>query len=186
MVLALSGAEWTALAGVLSGAIVGVGGLAFSYFNGGRERAHAERLAEGQHEHDVQMRRSERFYTDRRETYLDLLRTLLILRDRVDLTEPFVTWGEMPEPPEPPSEDERRDLSARLIALGSEAVNQATRATYDKVREFYVAANGYRAARGSAGPGSETAASRLQEARQAANDAFDELDALVRNELATL
>jgi hypothetical protein len=166
VVLALTGAEWTALASVLSGVIVGVGGLAFSYFNGNQERVHSERQAEAQREYDTQTRRSERFYQDRRETYLDLLRTLLILRDRVDLTEPIVTWGEMPEPPEPPSEDERRDLSARFIALGSEAVNEAARSTYEKVRAFYAAVNGYRIARDSPGLDLEAASSRMMEARQ--------------------
>jgi hypothetical protein len=41
----VSGDQWIALAGVSSGAIVGVGGLFFAYFNGKAERAHGERLA---------------------------------------------------------------------------------------------------------------------------------------------
>ena len=43
--LALSGDQWLAFAGVLSGVIVGGGGLVFAYFNGKEERARARRTA---------------------------------------------------------------------------------------------------------------------------------------------
>jgi hypothetical protein len=43
--LALNGDQLLALAGVLSGVLVGGGGLVFAYLNGKSERQHGERLA---------------------------------------------------------------------------------------------------------------------------------------------
>jgi hypothetical protein len=171
---------------VLSGAILGVGGLVFSYFNGGKERAHARQLAEGQHEHEVRMWRSQRHYEDCRETYLDLLRALLIVRERVALTEPIITWEGMPEPPEPPPDDEWRDLRARVIALAAESVNEATNDLGDKVRDFHSSVIGYRITRDDPGGDLEAASTRMLAAREEVNTAFEELQTLVRQELAAL
>jgi hypothetical protein len=63
--LALSGDQWIALAGVLSGVFGFVGGYVFAYFNGKAERAHGERLA-----------RSGRLHEQRFAAYKEVARLL--------------------------------------------------------------------------------------------------------------
>jgi hypothetical protein len=63
--LALSGDQWFALAGVLSGVIGVGGGLVFAYFNAKEERSHGERLA-----------RSGRLHEQRFAAYREIARLL--------------------------------------------------------------------------------------------------------------
>lgn len=85
--LALSGDQWLALAGVLSGVLVGGVGLVFAYFNGKSERAYGERLA-----------RSGRLHEQRLAAYKEIARLLQRQRLYLVRTEPII--GPKPDPPQ--------------------------------------------------------------------------------------
>jgi hypothetical protein len=144
--------------------------------------------AKGQRDHDMRARRGDRHYEGRKETYLDLLRWSLVALERVFLTEPMVTYADMPEPPDPPSQDQWRDLRARVDALGSKEVGDAADTLTTKSREFFSAVTGYRIARDSADPSSdlEATTTRMLEKREAVTHAYEDLRRLVRDELASL
>jgi hypothetical protein len=91
-VMALTGDQWIAIAGVSSGAAVGLAGLAFGYFNGRSERQHAEGLARGSRLHDQRL-----------AAYAELARYLERERLYLQRTEPMI--GPQPDPPGPLDDD---------------------------------------------------------------------------------
>ena len=105
----MSGDQWIALAGVSSGAIVGIGSLLFAYFNGKAERAHGERLA-----------RSGRLHEQRRAAYVEISR--LLERQRLFLvrTEPFL--GPKPAPPPPLNDEDWSAVSGQAAVSPSQEV----------------------------------------------------------------
>jgi hypothetical protein len=145
--------------------------------------AHERELAEGQRTHEAQMRRSERYYEDRRETYLDLLRYCSVVEERIALTEPLMTYEGMPELPEPPSDEERRDLRARVTALGSDLVNELLEDLWGKVHRFNSAVTAYRLARDQEGLELEKATNRMLKRREEVTKALADLGKYVREEL---
>jgi hypothetical protein len=147
---------------------------------------HERQLAEGQREHEAGLRRSERLYAARRETYLDLLRTCLLLVERIELTEPIITTASTPEPPEPPNDDEWRELRARVGAFGSTQVSEAADALYQKAGAFYSAVIGYRLNREHPSGDLPAAAERMTGLRSEVQLTLEDLQALVRDELENL
>jgi hypothetical protein len=143
---------------------------------------HERILAEAQREHEERLRRGERQYEDKKETYLDLLRASIVTAQIVHLTEPLLTWEGMPAPPEQLSPEAWRDLLTRVDAFGSSAVVEAAEAFDQKAREFNSAVLGYRLARDSADPSSdlEGATKTMLDRRDAVGKAHDELRRLVR------
>ena len=129
--LALSGDQWLALAGVLSGVIVGGGGLVFAYFNGKAERAHGERLA-----------RSGRLHEQRFAAYREIAR--LLQRQRLFLvrTEPII--GPKPDPPPPLDDDEWSAVSGLAAISPSEDVLTALDEAARMTNVFEIAVSTYR------------------------------------------
>jgi hypothetical protein len=147
---------------------------------------HERQLAEGQREHEAQLRRSERAYNDRRDTYVELLNHAMILVERVDLTEPIITYENMPKPPENPSPDKWRDLQARVTAYGSQEVGEAADEFYAKARAFFVAADVYRMVKNQPGATFEQEGQAMLAAREEVGRTFKRLQILVREDLANL
>jgi hypothetical protein len=127
----VSGDQWIALAGVSSGAIVGIGSLLFAYFNGKAERAHGERLA-----------RSGRLHEQRRAAYVEISR--LLERQRLFLvrTEPFL--GPKPAPPPPLNDEDWSAVSGQAAVSPSQEVRSLLSEAAERTTKFEYAVHDYR------------------------------------------
>jgi hypothetical protein len=121
-----------ALAAAIGGSVVGLAGIALTWWNAGRERAHQRSLVA-----------EERVYDAYAKTYLDLLTTLRRMFQEMEGAHP-VSAAEMSresrlheriaEASSPEQQlqrmlaarEERTSLEARLAAFGSRAVQEAT------------------------------------------------------------
>jgi hypothetical protein len=129
--LALSGDQWIALAGVLSGVFGFVGGYVFAYFNGKAERAHGERLA-----------RSGRLHEQRFAAYKEVARLLKRQSLYLTRTEPIV--GPKPEPPQPLDDEDWATVSGLAAITPSGDVLAALEDAAQKTSEFEIHAFTYR------------------------------------------
>jgi hypothetical protein len=171
--LALTGQEWIAVAGVTSGAAVGLGGLVFGYFNGRSERAHAKELA-----------RSTRMHEQRLITYSELAAFLEHMRMYIVRSEPFM--GPKPPPPDPPDDDDQMALSGRVAIAASQEVEEAVKDAMGLVADFREALNVYRQAVQRNAPERPTVRKAMDEARTRADEAITEAQRGMREELAAL
>jgi hypothetical protein len=179
--LALSGDQWLALAGVLSGVIVGGGGLVFAYVNGKEERAHGERLA-----------RSGRLHEQRFTAYKEIARLLERQSLYLIRTEPFI--GPKPDPPQPLDDDEWAAVSGLASISPSPEVLAALNEAAQKTSEFEIHAFTYRrinarppAARVNEDPEEEPKARMsMDTARDRALGAITEAERAMREDLAQL
>jgi hypothetical protein len=179
--LALTGDQWIALAGVTFGALVGLGGYVFAYFNGRTERAHGERLA-----------RSSRLHEQRFTAYREISRLLERQRLYLARTEPFL--GPKPDPPPPLDDEEWATVSGLAAVSPSEGVLAALQDASQKTSDFETRAFTYRrinarpaAARVNEDPDEEPKARRsMDAARDQALDAISEAQRTMRDELAEL
>jgi hypothetical protein len=172
----------TAIVGALTTLGGGIAGLVFSERRSNAEHAASRQLAEHEREHLERERRGERLYSARRETYVDLLRQLLVERQIVERTEnPESTRA----PPAMPPEIEYNDLRARVWAFGSREVNAAVDAFDSNVRKFHETVELYAedAKAGQAQGGKEGV---LRSHRGRVTEGYEELRELIRKELATL
>jgi hypothetical protein len=169
----MTGDQWIALAGVGFGGIVGLGGLAFGYFNARSERRHTERLARGG-----------RLHQQRLAAYADLAGYLERERLFLHRTEPMI--GPQPDPPPPLDDDEWARLNGRLAVSGSRealaALEEAQRRSqsFDGARMVYVGMRNQNALQ------MPEARRRMDEARRRASEAINEVERLMRDELAGL
>jgi hypothetical protein len=179
--------DTVAVIGVIGTAVVGIAGYVFNERRSRDDRATQRELAEGQRAHETQLRRSERAYEARRDTYVDLLRNCVVNLQHVQATEPLMTFKGDPGPPELPPEEEWRDLQARVSAFGSRDVAEAADAFYDARGQFYRAVGTFRIMRDRAtGAEMEKATASMMTAREEVNAAFVQLKTLVRDDLANL
>jgi hypothetical protein len=122
---AMSATEIVAVVGAISTPVVALAGYGFNERRSRDDRAatrelaqdsheHEGLLAEAQREHEAELRRNERLYTDRKETYVELLKVAAIAMERVRLTEPIITTASMPKMPDPPSDERWEDMQARV------------------------------------------------------------------------
>jgi len=174
----MSGDEWIALVGVSSGAIVGIGGLVFAYFNGTAERVHAERLA-----------RSGRLHEQRRLAYTEVARQLERQRLFLERTQTLLPT---PPPPAPLDDDEWTALNGLAAISTSPEVEAALRETVQTVSVFQGAVSLYRheeenprAAKAAHRRG-KSAYFEMEQARDRAAAAIIEAERVMREELATL
>jgi hypothetical protein len=201
----VSATEIVAIAGAISTPVVAIAGYVFSERRSRGDRAAARELADDAHsqerqladaqrKHEAELRRRERLYTARRETYLGLLRQFLVEVQIVQRTEDLMHKR---EPPEMPPEYEWRDLRARVGAFGSPEVGEAVEMFDSKVRAFHEAVNVFggtsdQLAEGrpippGIGPHTPMEEYRAMEtARAEAVAAYDVVQTLVRDELANL
>jgi hypothetical protein len=129
--LAFTGDQWLALAGVLSGVIVGGGGLVFAYFNGRSERQHGERLA-----------RSGRLHEQRFAAYREISR--LLERQRLYLTRTEPILGPKPDPPPRLDDEEWATVSGLAAISPSEDVLTALEDASQKTSDFEIDVLKYR------------------------------------------
>jgi hypothetical protein len=192
----MSPTDVVAIVGAISTPLIALAGYKFNEIRSRDDRAsaralaedshrHERELAEKQREHEAQLRRSERAYNDRREAYVDLLQHAMILVERVDLTEPIITFDNMPEPPENPSVVEWRNLQARVTAYGSPTVGEAAETFYAKARGFFAQAGVYRMMKDQGGD-FVGPAEAMAAAREEVGMTFKQLQTLVRDDLAKL
>jgi hypothetical protein len=179
--LALNGDQWLALAGVLSGVLVGGGGLVFAYFNGKSERAYGERLA-----------RSGRLHEQRLAAYKEIARLLQRQRLYLVRTEPII--GPTPDPPPPLDDDDWAAVSGLAAVSPSQDVLAAMEEAARKTSDFEIDALKYRriqaqpaAARVDEDPEEElNARVSMDAARDRALEAISEAQRAMREELAEL
>jgi hypothetical protein len=74
--------DWTAVVGIVTTGCVGMADYVFGARTASAEREAGHELAEGQREHELRLRRGERADEARRDTYVDLLRSSLVLAER--------------------------------------------------------------------------------------------------------
>jgi hypothetical protein len=176
-----------AILGVVGTPVVAIAGYIFNERRGRDDRAAARELSEGTRTHELQLRRNERAYDARRDTYVDLVRHCIVNVQVVQATEPIITFKGDQGPPELPPGDEWRDLQARVSAFGSHEVGEAADAFYDAVRKFFSAAGAYRFMRERApGPEMEKLTADMMGARENVNAAFERVTVSVREDLASL
>jgi hypothetical protein len=175
--LALSGDEWIAVAGVSSGAIVGLGGLVFAYFNGKAERVHTERLA-----------RSGCLHEQRRLAYVEIARFLE--RQRLFLIRTYPFMGPKPAPPEPLGDDEWSAVSGLAAVSPSREVEAALQDAAQRGTEFESAAAIYQheetSRRVLTQEGQKSARQVMDESRDSALAAITKAQHAMRDELASL
>jgi uncharacterized membrane protein len=149
--------EIVAIVGAASTTVVGIAGYLFHDKRSRDERAHEERL-----------RRNERLWSARRETYLGVLRQFLVEVQIVDRTG---TSSERKAPAMPP-EDEWRDLRAQVDAYATQEVSDAVEEFDARVREFHEVPAGNAEGR--------------KAAREEVRAAYGRVRTLVRDELEKL
>lgn len=114
---------WLALAGVVTGAMVGIAGLWFGWRNSKNERATSVKLSAAQHGHELQLARDARLHDVVRVAYEEVLRFVFLLQEVVIATRPFM--GPLDPPPDLPESATVRDLFARTATVASEEVMAA-------------------------------------------------------------
>jgi hypothetical protein len=152
---------------------VGLGGLAFGYFNGRSERRHALRLARGG-----------RLHQQRLAAYADLAAYLERERLYLHRTEPMI--GPQPDPPAPLDDDEWTRLTGRMSVSGSREALLALEEAQRRAHSFNGALMAYRGMRNQNALQMPAARQRMDEVRTRASEAIDEVERLMRNELAEL
>jgi hypothetical protein len=122
----MTGELWVALAGVLSGTVVGIAGVASGLHTARRASADARALAEDEREHTRQLAHDERVFAGRSRAYQETLRHLHRRWFFIERTHPIA--GPTRPPPPPPTDDELLAVEALIGAFGSEPIR---RAVYD-------------------------------------------------------
>ena len=74
----------------ISTPVVAIAGFVFSYLSASRDRRAARDLAGDSYAHEIDVRRRERAYDDRKETYGNVLKWALVTIQQVQLTDPDV------------------------------------------------------------------------------------------------
>ncbi len=127
--------NWTALAGVIGGAIVGIAGVFFGWLNSQGERENAQTLADQAHQTARDLARDSRLYQDLKDAYVRTLSYLDTMRTIIHHTEPII--GPQPDPPAMPSHDDTAAMYSLVGALGSEEVIDALEEQARIGREFF-------------------------------------------------
>lgn len=173
----MTGDQWIALTAVLSGALVGVDGLIFGYFNGRAERNHARNLSRGA-----------RLHEQRLAAYADL--SAYLERERISIAriEPVFVVSEPQPPPDPLSADEWTQIMGRAAVAGSDEVRAAVEHARRQSGDFLGRAVVYRHMNAQHAEGQQLADAgvAMEQARQEAFGAIDAAQAQMRGELAEL
>jgi hypothetical protein len=176
------------LAAAIGGPALGAIAIINSRRDAREARAQVVLLSDREHTHERDLRRVERIYEDKKAAYLAILKWVLIAIQRIQATEPIISFSGDPQPPEAPSENEWRELQVSGNAFGTQAVQDALDDFIEKSRTFHLNASTYRSVRDQGGPGTglADAAQQMNDARQAAGEAYDLICDLIRDELANM
>jgi hypothetical protein len=127
--------EWTlvvALAGIALSAFLGW----LNYQQSKEARQEAAAQAREAREHEAATDRETRLWDQRKAVYVEILEYTYRLEDLVHRTEPIISFGGDPPPPEWPKEDDLRAQSARTAAWGSPALLAKLLELKDAARAF--------------------------------------------------
>lgn len=185
----MSATAAVAIIGAVATPAVAIAGFVFNHRRAQADRAatrelahdthtHELQLAEGQREHEQELRRKERLFDARRETYVDVLRQFLVEVQIVDRRE---NPASSREPPEMPPEHEWTDLRARVGALGSKDVVSAVDSLDSKVREFHEAVD--RLVSETRPKSRETRGPYLDGLRRGVREGYEKVQTLIGEEL---
>jgi hypothetical protein len=177
--LALTSAEWIALAGLAATMIVGIAAAFAPTFT-----------AKATREHEVELERAKRLYAQRHGAYLELARFLARQRLTLERTERAMQFEGDPPAPDPLEDEAWMDMRARWTTLASADVRKALTLAGERYGDF---ANAVLAARafdaiavGDDGPTLPEVRAKVDEAREAAVDAIEAAEDAMNTELAEL
>jgi hypothetical protein len=122
----MTGELWVALAGVLSGTVVGIAGVVGGIYSTRKASTDTRSLAEAERENTRQLAHDERVFGGRSKAYQETLRHLHRRWFFIERTHP-VAGPTRPAPP-PPTDDDLLAVEAAIGAFGSEPIR---RAVYD-------------------------------------------------------
>jgi hypothetical protein len=195
----LSTTELVAIIGAISTPAVAIAGYIFNERRADGDRVSTRELADDSHQHERelaatgqaherQLRVGERLYEDRKATYRLVLRWALNTIHIVELTEPQGTYTGMPEPPEMIATEEYNNMQVELAAFGSTEVAEALDTFHGRFQEFANTVVSLRQLRAEHPDhpmlsGMET---NVRDTRNVARSVYQELTALIRDELANL
>jgi len=183
----MSATAVVAIVGAISTPVVAIAGYFFNHVTSRSDREAARQLAKDAHDHELEVRRRERAYEDRKSAYRAALTWALVAVQRVELTEPVLSYEGMPEAPEAPGDDEWRDLHVEIHAFGSEQVDQAFQSLLDKLKAFYGYVMSLRLIRAQGGRATQDEPwKEVVRTRTEVHDAYDALRRRIRDELASL
>ena len=126
-----------AFATAVGGAAVGLAGVLGNSWNSWVERKQANDLAAKQHEHEGRLSRGDRLYERRAPVYEVVVTFACVVMDRIENTEPIISFGEPRKPQEPLSDAETQAMQVRLRTYGSTAIGDAFDEFADQVRGFW-------------------------------------------------
>jgi hypothetical protein len=171
---------WIALAGVISGAVVGTAGLLFGWLGGKQERATTLELSAAQREHERQLARDNRLHVELREAYGEVVRFLILTQQIASQTMPI--FGPMPDPPELPPQSEVQRILARASVVGSDEVMKAFDEASRRFQVFQLDAHALAQVQRQGGDDGDMWR-RVEEARQSFLEQSAEVERLVREEV---
>jgi hypothetical protein len=175
-----------ALAAAIGGSVVGVAGVAATAWSAWLQHVSARELSERQQEHERGLARGARLFERRADVYEEMLRLLYPWMERVDATEPFITFAG--QPPDPPGTDEWRAMHIRLRTYGSREVADAYDVFGEAIRSFFFQVPTLRAVRERGTDPAEAArvGKEFEAARAGVRKALRSLERIVSDELASL
>jgi hypothetical protein len=179
--------DTVALAATIGGSLIGLAGVGVTAWGARQQRESAKDLATSQQEHERDLARGARLFDSRAVVYEGLLTFMQVAIERLEKTEPVMTFSGESGPPDPPSREENRVMEARLRTYGSREVADAYEQFGEAVKAFYGFAFSMRTIRDQGGTGDLVKAfEALRESRGHVRDALANLERLVSNELASL
>jgi hypothetical protein len=174
-----------ALAAAIGGSVVGLAGILATAWSSWLQRESSRELAGRQHEHERELARGARLFERRAPVYQEMLGQLYVWIAQVNATEPIIEFAGQPEPPDPPSDEEWREMEVQLRTFGSVAVADAYGLLADAMHSFFAQAGSLRTIREQGGAVTEPW-EQVHEARITVRENLRALERLVSEELAAL
>jgi hypothetical protein len=176
-----------ALAATIGGTAVGLAGVAATVRSSRLQQQSAMEIASLQHEHERELARGGRLFERRAPVYEEMLKLLYVWMERIAATEPLIRYSTDPEPPDPPAQDEWRNMQVRLRTFGSVEVADTYGEVTRVITGFFNVAAVVQVEKGG-GPVNQNSDSlfQLHETRAVVQETLRKLERLVSDELAAL
>jgi hypothetical protein len=176
--------DTVALVATVGGSAVALASIGGNVLIAKVQRRQAVELAEGEHMHERELARGDRLYKRRAPVYQAMMGIVQPVMEHVEARNPIMTVHPSPSLPDEPPVDEQRGLQVELRTHGSPEIADAFHDFVMKVRQFQIEATTFETVRASTAPLSGERR-RMDEARDQAREAADELQRLVADELAS-
>jgi hypothetical protein len=129
-----------AVIGAIATPTVAIAGYIFNHMNSKDERVAARELASDAHAHDLEVRRRERAYEDRRAAYRLAIEWALVVCERVRRVDAL--RGTQDEEPKPDiSDEDAKQLQVELFAFGTDEVQAEFAVMHEAAQNFLVKAS---------------------------------------------